>query len=202
MGHPKASRAALQDFTELRQSLSRALHYGAGIDVWQGGVRMKRWIGILSVALLLVIAGVVMVRADEGGWRGWHHRGWAFGGGPLGIVGHALNLSDAQRAQVKTSWEGERPVVAPLLKELADESREMDAATAKGTVDDERVREIAGRQGQTVAKLLVEKERFRAKVYNGVLNDEQRAKADAFAKKWHERLEGMANRMSGADLHP
>jgi len=172
---------------------------------------MKRWVIWSSVAFLLVTAGILAGRADGtrwGGWhQGWHRGGWAFGGGPLGYVAHALQLSDGQRAQIKTLWEAERPAVSPLVKELADESREMEAVTAgaaktKDSLDESRVQSVASRQGETVAKLLVEKERFRAKVYSEVLNEQQRAKADELLKACHERLDRIASRLSGADAHP
>ena len=38
-------------------------------------------------------------------------------------------------------------------------------ATAKGNVDEGKVQEIAARQGTTVARFLVEKEHFKAKIY-------------------------------------
>ena len=63
-----------------------------------------------------------------------------------------------------------------LLHEFAAESKEMDAATAKGNLDEGKVQEIAARQGTTVARFLVEKEHFKAKIYASVLNPEQRTK--------------------------
>ncbi len=165
---------------------------------------MKRVVIWSSVASLLVIAGVLIVRAevvraDGGPWHGWGRGGWCHGGGPLGYVAHELKLNDAQRAQIKTMWGEERPTVASLVKELADESREMDAATAKGNLDDGRVQALASRQGETIAKLLVEKEHFKGKVYANVLNQEQRDKADELVKKWHSRFDRIASRIESGD---
>jgi len=78
-----------------------------------------------------------------------------------------------------------------LLHEFAAESKEMDEATAKGNVDDGKVQEIAARQGTTVARFLVEKEHFKAKIYSSVLNPGQRTKADELQSRWHERLSRM-----------
>ncbi len=75
-----------------------------------------------------------------------------------------------------------------LVHEFAVESKEMDEATAKGNVDEGKMQEIATRQGTTVARLLVEKEHFKAKIYATVLNPEQRTKADELQSRWHERL--------------
>jgi hypothetical protein len=101
-------------------------------------------------------------------------------------------------------WLAERPTVALLVQELASENKEADSATAQGNLDESKVQVIAARQGETIAKLLVEKERFKSKVYTNVLNPEQRTKADELQKKWHSRLEHLAARIgseSGTDTH-
>jgi hypothetical protein len=85
-------------------------------------------------------------------------------------------------------WQTERPAMLSLVHEFAAESKEMDEATAMGNVDDGKVQEIAARQGTTVARFLVEKEHFKAKIYATVLNPGQRAKADELQSRWHERL--------------
>jgi hypothetical protein len=85
-------------------------------------------------------------------------------------------------------WQTERPAMLSLLHEFAAESKEMDEATAKGNVDEGKVQEIAARQGTTVARFLVEKEHFKAKIYATVLNPGQRGKADELQSRWHDRL--------------
>ena len=162
---------------------------------------MKR-LGIWSsVALLLVGVGIIVAQANSPGRHGWGGPGWSHRG-PLGYVAHELNLSDAQKAQIKSMWEAERPTVASLVQELASESKEMDSVTAQGNLDDSKVQAIASRQGETIAKLLVEKERLKSKVYTTVLNPEQRTKADELQKTWHSRLDRVASRMeSGGGGH-
>jgi len=111
-------------------------------------------------------------------------------------LAHELNLSDAQKSQIKSMWEAERPTVASLVQELASEGKEMDSVTAQGNLDDSKVQAIAARQGETIAKLLVEKERMKSKVYTTVLSPEQRTKADELQKRWHSRLNRVATRIA------
>ena len=92
-------------------------------------------------------------------------------------------------------WEVERPTVKSLVQELASEGKEMDSVTAQESLDDTKVEAIAARQGATIAKLLVEKERLKSKVYTTVLNPEQRTKADELQKRWHSRLDRVAARI-------
>jgi Spy/CpxP family protein refolding chaperone len=157
-------------------------------------VVMKRFMIWSSVAFLLVAISIVVARADGSGRHGWGGRGWSHHG-PLGYVAHELNLSDAQKSQIKLIWEAERPTVASLVRELASEGKDMDSVTAQGSFDDGRVQAIATRQGETIAKLSVEKERLKSKIYTTVLNPEQRTKADELQKTWHSRLDRVAARI-------
>ena len=155
---------------------------------------MKRILIWSCAAVLVVVAGVAIARADvRGGWHGCFGHRWGARFGPMGYVAHELNLNDAQRQQIRSMWQTEKPAVTGLVQELGAESKEMDAATAKGNVDEAKVQEIASRQGATIAKLLVEKEHFKSKIYATVLNPEQRAKADALQARWHDRMGHMGN---------
>jgi Spy/CpxP family protein refolding chaperone len=154
-----------------------------------------RRIAIWSCAAILLIAGgVAFAGASVRGWNACFGHRWGHFGA-MGYVAHELNLSSGQKEQIRTMWQTERPAVSGLLQELAAENREMDQATAKGNLDESKVQEIAARQGATVAKLLVEKEHFKAKVYTTVLDPEQRTKADALLSHWHERFDHFSRGM-------
>jgi Spy/CpxP family protein refolding chaperone len=148
---------------------------------------MKRIIIWSSVAVLLVAGGVGIAVAGARGCHRWGGRGWGHAG-PLGYLAHELDLSREQRQQIRSMWQTERPAMLSLVHEFAAESKEMDDATPKGNVDEGKVQEIAARQGTTVARFLIEKEHFKAKIYANVLSPEQRTKADELQSRWHERL--------------
>ena len=148
---------------------------------------MKRLVIWSCVAVLLVACGVGIAVASAPGWRLWGGHGWRHAG-PLGYLAHELDLSRPQRQQIHSMWHTEQPAVISLVHEFAGESKEMDEATAKGNIDEGKVQEIAARQGTTVARFLVEKEHFKAKIYATVLNPGQRTKADELQSRWHERL--------------
>jgi hypothetical protein len=92
-------------------------------------------------------------------------------------------------------WQAERPTIASLVQELTAESKEMDTTTAQGTPDESKVQAVAARQGETIAKFLVEKEHLKSRVYTDVLNPEQRIRADELQKTWHSRLDHVAARI-------
>ncbi|HEY3991155.1 MAG TPA: Spy/CpxP family protein refolding chaperone [Acidobacteriaceae bacterium] len=183
-------------FTKLYVAL-RIFIAGAGCQCWNEFVAeketwaMKRIVIWSCTAVLVIAAGLAIARADVRGWHGcFGHRRGHFG--PMGYVAHELKLNDTQREQIRTMWQTEKPAISGLVHELAAEGKEMDAATAKGNVDEGKVQEIASREGTTIAKLLVEKEHFKSKVYTTVLTPEQRTKADEMQARWHERLDHMS----------
>jgi Spy/CpxP family protein refolding chaperone len=167
---------------------------------YRGEVAMKRFTIWSSAALLLIVVSIVVAWADGPRRHGWgSSRGWAHHG-PLGYIAHELNLSDAQRSQIKTIWIAERPTAASIVQELASESEEMDSTTDPGSLDESKVQAIAARQGETIARLLVEKERLKSKVYATVLNPAQRIKANELQKTWHSRLDRLSADVGGGGL--
>ena len=156
---------------------------------------MKRIVIWSCATVLVIVAAVAIARADARGWHRWCGRGWEGHFGPMGYIAHELKLNDAQRQQIQSMWQTEKPAISGLVHELAAESKEMDAATVQGNFDEGKVQEIAGRQGETIAKLLVEKEHFTSKIYATVLNPEQRTKADELQSRWHDRLDRMGDRL-------
>jgi len=148
---------------------------------------MKR-IAIWScVVLFLGGVGAAVALANARGWHGFPGHRWGHFG-PMGYVAQELDLSNAQKEQIHSMWQGERPALSALIQEFSAESGEMDRVTANGNLDESKVQEIAARQGVTLSKLLVEKEHFKNKIYASVLNPEQRMKADKLQAQWHERL--------------
>jgi Spy/CpxP family protein refolding chaperone len=147
---------------------------------------MKRLMIWSSVALLLVVTGIAIARADGARWHGRCQHG------PFGYIAHQLNLNDMQKSQIKSIWQAERPTFSSLIREFAAEGKEMDTANVQGNLDESKVQEIATRQGVTLAKLLVEKERMKSKIYTTVLTPEQRPKADELQKRWSSRLDRIA----------
>lgn len=153
---------------------------------------MKQRLVWLGAVLLIVGLGVVFARAYSPMGHRWYRGGFRH-------IARELNLSGAQRSQIKSIWEAEKPTVAALASEFAGEDKEMASVTAQGSFDEGKVQAIADRQGTTLAKFLVEKEKMKSKIYATVLTPEQRAKADKLQEQWHSRLDGLAGRLKHAD---
>lgn len=153
---------------------------------------MIRKIVWTSIGAVLIVVGITAAWTQTQHWRVgrgpfWRHHG------PMGYIAHQLDLSDTQRSQIKSIWEGERPNIAELVHELASEQKEMDALTFQDAPDEGRIQDITKRQGATLAKLLAEKEKLTGKIYSQVLNSAQRTKADEIRKRWDSHLDHIAD---------
>jgi len=146
-------------------------------------------VGLVAIALVVTVAWADFRRGH--GWcgTGLHH------GGPLGHVARELKLSDAQVSQVRSIWTEERPTVTALLKELTSGAHQLAAATVGGKFDEGKVQAIATAEGNTFARLLLEKERFKWRVYTTVLNEEQRQSADRLQQRWLDRMDHAVERL-------
>jgi protein CpxP len=107
-------------------------------------------------------------------------RGGRNGNGLFRIL-RVLNLSDEQKAQVKSILKTERPVIEPLIRELVRVHRELLRVTVHGAFDEQVVRKLAMLQGELSAKLLVEKARTWSEIY-AILTPDQQAEADLIRK--------------------
>jgi Spy/CpxP family protein refolding chaperone len=155
---------------------------------------MKRKALWTVVGLVLVVVAVATARANFREAHGWCGQGWSHRG-PLGYVAREINLSSTQISQIRSIWTEERPTVAALLEDLLDGSHQMADATAGSRLDEEKVRAIATAEGNTLTKLLIEREHIKSRIYTIVLNAEQRQSADKLQQRWLGRLDNAVSRL-------
>jgi Spy/CpxP family protein refolding chaperone len=148
---------------------------------------MKRITILSTLVVVLLVTGFVIVRAEARSRHGWYGHRWHHGG-PTGYIVHELKLNDAQKAQIRTLWQEERPTLSAHIHEFLDENKEMNAIASNGNPDQTEVQKIADREANTIAAVLVEKAHLQSKIYSTVLDPEQRAKAGELQEKWEARL--------------
>ena len=148
----------------------------------------KRIIAIASIAVLVVGAAVFAIGHGFQG-PGMH------GGGPghgdmLEHMARELNLTDAQKQQVKAIMESAESSADGIHAKLEEVHKQLDAATANGQFDEAQVRALANQQGQLEADMTVEHLRAMSKMF-AILTPEQRVKAE----EMHKRMGGPERRM-------
>jgi protein CpxP len=139
-----------------------------------------------ATAVLLVVAGFAVLlhaQATGQGMRRWGHRR----GMIMRHIARQLNLTDAQKAQIKQIWQAEKPAIQPLMQQLADNRKQLVLAATSGQFDEAKVQSLASQQSQVLAQLTVERVKIANKVYN-LLTPEQRTKADQLRDQWLSRM--------------
>jgi periplasmic protein CpxP/Spy len=141
---------------------------------------MKRT--IVAAALMLVSTAFVAEAGKhgrDGGRHGGHHRGAMI----AGKLAEKLNLTDAQKEQMKNLREQQKQTIAPLHETMKAKRREY-AELKKA--NDPRAEALA-----TELKSLREQSRqihesFRAQ-FEGVLTAEQKVQLEQMKQEWKER---------------
>lgn len=160
------------------QAVLRAQAASAGI--LPGGMGMKKYVISAVAALALVLTAAFAAgqaeQAQQKHMRGEH--------GMFGArMAQQLGLSDAQRQQIKSIMETEKPKMQPLMQQLKAERQEMDSLTTSGTFDEAAVRAAASKQAQTITDVAVERARVKSQIF-AVLTPEQRTKAQEMEKNF------------------
>jgi protein CpxP len=152
-------------------------------------MKTKFW-GVAIALLALVLCGTVMLsfaqQSDENAgasaWNGHRH------GGHMGYMAKELNLTDAQKAQVKTIMQAQRASMRPLMLQMEQNRQAMLTATASGAFDQAKVQALATQKAQIMSQLAVQKASVHSQIYNTVLTPEQKATADQLRQKQLARI--------------
>jgi len=159
---------------------------------------MKTKFASVAIALLaLALCGTATLsyaqdNSQNGGgaaWSGHRH-------GHMGRLAKELNLTDAQKAQIKTMMESQRATVRPLMQQMAQNRLAMLNATAGGVFDQAKVQALANQQSQIMTQLAVQKASLRSQIYNQVLTADQKAKADQLRQNQIARISQHLQKMS------
>lgn len=147
----------------------------------------KSWMFILAL-VAAVICGTVAFsyaqNADGTPGPGWHehmkgHMGW---------MGKELNLTDAQKAQIKSMMQAQRSSMHPLMQQMGQTRLAMLQATSNGAFDQAKITALANQQAQLQAQFTVQRESMQHQVYTQVLTADQRAKADQMRQQKISRI--------------
>lgn len=105
----------------------------------------------------------------------------------MGFFAKYLDLSDAQRAQMKTVLEKEHPTLRPLMQQLR-QAHEQLKPYEEGTYDEAKVRALAVQQTQTVVELTVQETRIHNELFS-LLTPAQQAKMKEFEANREARMQ-------------
>jgi len=159
----------------------------------EGAIKMKKFtIGFLVFALVAIGTIFAFAQKSDGGGK---RNGRGFGGhrGGFGRLAKNLNLTDAQKEQVKQITEASRAKVKPLMESMRANHQKMETLTAGGQFDEAQIQAVASEQGAISAQLIVEKERTKAQIFQ-ILTDEQKAQSIQMKEQMKERFKNKGQR--------
>lgn len=137
----------------------------------------------MAIALAAVWTIFVFAQKADGD-KGKFKRGFGHRGG-FGRLAKQLNLSDAQKTQMKQIKEASKSKVQPLRENMKSIRQQLKAATADGNFNEAQVQTLATQQANIMAQLTVEKERTKSQIY-AVLTPEQQTQAKALKEQMKE----------------
>lgn len=160
---------------------------------------MKSKFWMVAIAMLaLILGGVAMLSYAQDSatsspqkvWRGHHAR--------MAYMMRELNLTDAQKAQVKGIFQANQAAGLPLMQQMAANKKAMLEVTANGAYDQAKIQQLANQQAQIMAQLMVQKQAIRHQIYTQVLTADQRATAEQLRAQAITRIDSRMQKLSQA----
>ncbi len=105
----------------------------------------------------------------------------------FGMFFHQLNLTDAQKAQVKQIMSQEQPTLKPLMQQMAQGENQMRTLELSGTFDEGQARTLATQQSQNMTELMVQRARIESEVIQ-VLTPDQKTKLSQLVQQRAQRF--------------
>lgn len=147
---------------------------------------MKKFtIGLLLAALVSLGTILAFGQQSDGENDGKRMRGHHGKRGHFGMM-KQLDLTDAQKEQIKAIRQASRESTQSLRENLKANREQLRQVTANGQFNEAQVQAIATQQSGIMAQLLVERTRVKSQIYQ-ILTAEQKAKIEEMKAKMLER---------------
>jgi len=129
----------------------------------------------LLVAGLAVLLGTAIAHsqtADAAPEHPMHHHGFGMGEHRFGFFAEYLNLSDTQKAQMKSVLQKEHATMKPLFQQSHQIEQQLHEY-ATGTYEEAKVRALATQKAQVDVELTVQKTRIHNELFQLLTTDQQ-----------------------------
>ena len=152
--------------------------------------RMRtKWTAAIALLAVMIWGGSALSYAQ--GAEGLGH-GWGHEHGFMGHMFHDLNLTDAQKQQVKTIMEANKATMHSLMLQMTQNRLAMLQATSNGTYNQAAIQSLANQQAQLQAQMMIQHQALQHQVYTQVLTAEQQTK---FNEKQAEQISHVTERL-------
>jgi protein CpxP len=147
------------------------------------------------VAALAVMLGAAVVHAqtaDSSAPPSPHEHGMGMGmegheGHMMGFFAKYLDLTDAQRTQMKAVMHKEHATMKPLMQQVHQLDQQL-RQYVEGTYDDAKVQALVSQQAQSLVQMKVQETRIHNELYQ-LLTPDQQAKMKDFEAQHEQRMQ-------------
>ncbi len=140
----------------------------------------------LLIAALVVTMGAAIAKSQTADAPPMHGR--AFGmRGPMGFFSRELDLTDAQRTQMKAVLQKEHAAMKPQMQQLHLMQQQL-KQYEEGTYDEAKVQALVAQQAQTLVQLKVQETRIHNELFQ-LLTPDQQAKMQQFEATREARMQ-------------
>lgn len=116
-----------------------------------------------------------------------HEHAWGMHGHMMGFPFKQLDLSEAQREQVKALMQKEHPAMKPLMQQVHGMQQQL-KQYSEGTYDEAKVQALVAQQAQTLVQLKVQETRIHSEIYQ-LLTPDQQAKLKEIEANHEARMQ-------------
>ena len=142
------------------------------------------------VAALAVMLGAAIAKsqtADATTPQPTHGQAWGMRGHMMGLPLRQLDLTDAQREQVKAVMHKEHSTMKPLMTQLHAMQQQL-KQYSEGTYDEAKVQALVAQQAQTLVQVKVEQTRIHNELFQ-LLTSDQQSKLKEFEANREARMQ-------------
>jgi protein CpxP len=147
---------------------------------------------VAALAMMLGTAVVNAQTADSSSAPSPHEHGMGMGmegheGHMMGFFAKYLDLTDAQRTQMKAVMHKEHATMKPLMQQVHQLDQQL-RQYVEGTYDDAKVQALVSQQAQTLVQMKVQETRIHNELYQ-LLTPEQQTKMKEFEANHEQRMQ-------------
>jgi periplasmic protein CpxP/Spy len=127
---------------------------------------------VAALAVMLAASIAKSQTADATTAEPTHGHAWGARGHMMGFPFKQLELTDAQRTQVKEVMQKEHATMKPLMQQVHTMHQQL-KQYSEGAYDDAKVQALVAQQAQTLVQLKVQETRIHSEIYQLLTADQQ-----------------------------
>jgi Spy/CpxP family protein refolding chaperone len=150
----------------------------------------------LVAAIAVLVGGAIAHSQTADATAPVHEHAFGMRGPMMGFFAKYLDLTDAQRAQMKTIMQKEHAATKPQMQQLHQLQQQL-KQYEEGAYDEDKVQALVAQQSQALVQVKVQETRIHSELFQ-VLTPDQQSKMKEFAANREARMQQHEREAPGA----